>query len=74
MATTSDGSSNSNLAVWSISVCFALILEYSADERIIRRELEEQIGIKYYKIRVEKKDMDKGSLLPLMAFWLIIKK
>jgi len=40
----------------------------SADERIIRRELEEQIGIKYYKIRVEKKGMDKGSLLPYMAF------
>lgn len=50
-----------------ISILFDKI-EYSADERIIRKELEEQIGMKYYKVRVEKKGMDMGSLLPLLAF------
>jgi hypothetical protein len=50
-----------------ISKCF-LKEEYSADERIVRKELEEQIGTKFYKVRVEKKGMDLGSLLPLMSF------
>ncbi len=44
-------------------------LEYSADARIIRKGLEEQIGAKYYKIRAEKKGMQMGSLFPLVSFW-----